>query len=176
MANELSNNILVFFSICTFLNVFSNNTCFWLLLAMCFFKLSHCLPTLLWGTKDLHSQTWYVPHKHTPRLQTSWQESGYGWNCLCLCFFSPWVLGILGPKWQKTRGHHKKVSTDGEGLRRSCTGDMGWNLVVVCFIGFVHFWLTVTSCRRADGCSYHKGNKNKCFYNIHVSTPHAYPF
>ena len=67
-------------------------------------------------------------------------------------------------------------SLDPAGLRRSCTEDMGWNLVVVFFIGFVHFWLTVTSCRRADGCSYHKGNKNKCFYNIHVSTPHAYPF
>ena len=69
-----------------------------------------------------------------------WGEAGqvtWGETFLFFLFFHGF-WGILGPRWQKLRENKKqtkqKVSTHGEGLRRSWTGDMGWNF----FFGFCH--------------------------------------
>ena len=96
-----------------------------------------------------------IPVKHqsngVPRwviklfLHCLWWLNVEGWKlCLCGCL-SGWTFlpgaqetgktEIVGlTQLQKPRGKKQKVSTHGEGLRRSWTGDMGWN----CFFLFFH--------------------------------------
>ena len=98
-------------------------------------------------------------------MERVWGEAGQvTWGETFLFFvFSMGFGAFLGQRAQTSRKSKKtKVSTHGEGLRRSWTGDTGWNFFCLFFFVFPwvlgHSWAKVAKTSRKQ-----KTNKTKSF-------------